>query len=78
FAQGSGRMRSDPARQAALKARGMVGRACIRHVLTLKGSDGKPIVDCCVSSLGNFDMFQENVGAVSSKVALADGFEFAV
>jgi len=77
-AMGGGPMRRDSARQAELKASGQIGRACIRHVLTLKGSDGKPFVDCCVSSLRNFDMFQENVGAIASKVALADGFEFSV
>ena len=75
YANGHDRMRSDPSRQTELKAPGMVGRALIRHALTVKSSDGKPIFDCCVSSLRNFDMFEENVGAASPKVAEAEGFE---
>jgi diketogulonate reductase-like aldo/keto reductase len=74
-AHGWQRMSRDPARQAELKAPGKVGRALYRHVLTVKGSDGKPIFDCCVSQLRNFDMFEENVGAASSKLAEADGFQ---
>jgi diketogulonate reductase-like aldo/keto reductase len=67
-------MSRDPARQAELKAPGMIGRALIRHVLTVKGSDSTPIFDCCVSMLRNFEQFEENVGAVSTKLAGADGF----
>jgi hypothetical protein len=74
YANGHQRMRSDPARQAELKAPGMVGRALVRNALTVKASDGKPIFDCCVNILRNFDQFEENVGAVAPKVAAADGF----
>jgi hypothetical protein len=52
----------------------MVGRALVRNALTVKASDGKPIFDCCVSIVRNFDQFEENVGAVAPKVAAADGF----
>src|SRR5438270_11864809 len=45
YANGSGRMAGDNARQAEMKAPGMVGRPLIRHVLGVKGSDGQPIVD---------------------------------
>jgi predicted aldo/keto reductase-like oxidoreductase len=77
-AQGGGKMRADPARMEELKAANMIGRACIRHVLTLKGSDGKPYVDCAVSSLRNFQMFEENLGSVALKAAAADGFHYVV
>jgi predicted aldo/keto reductase-like oxidoreductase len=76
-AHGGDAMRSDGARQVALKAPGMVGRACLRHVLSMPGSDGKPYVDCCVSSLRNFAMFEENIGAIAPKVAFVDGFHRA-
>lgn len=74
YANGHQRMSADPDRQAELKAPGMVGRALIRNALTVKGSDGKPIFDCCVSVLRNFDQFEENVGGVAPKVAAVDGF----
>jgi diketogulonate reductase-like aldo/keto reductase len=77
-AHGGGRMRRDEARMAELKAPGMLGRACLRHVLSKTGSDGKRIVDCAVSALRNFNYFEENVGAAAPKVALADGFSLAV
>ena len=73
-AHGWQRMSRDTARQAELKAPGMVGRALIRHVLTVQGSDSKPIFDCCVSQLRNFEQFEENVGAASAKLADAEGF----
>ena len=77
-AQGGASMRNDAARMTELKAQNMIGRACIRHVLDLKGSDGKPYVDCAVSRIGNFQMFEENVGAAAKKAAAADGFHFVV
>jgi diketogulonate reductase-like aldo/keto reductase len=74
FANGQGRMRGDAAKQAEMKAPGMVGRSLIRYALTVHGSEGKPVFDCCVSQLRNFEMFEENVGAASPKIAAADGF----
>lgn len=74
MAHGSDPMRANPAYMAKLKCEGKVGRACYRHILTLKGSDGKPIFDACVTNLRNFDQFEENIGAATMKVAAADGF----
>jgi diketogulonate reductase-like aldo/keto reductase len=74
-AHGWQRMSHDTTRQAELKSPGMVGRSLYRHVLTVKGSDGKPVFDCCVSGIHNFDQFEENLGAGSSKLAETDGFE---
>lgn len=74
FAYGGGKMRNDPARMAELKADGMAGRACIRHVLTTHRPDGKPIFQTCVSAIGNMQVFEENVGGASQSVALRDGF----
>ena len=68
-------MRNNPAEQAKMKASGRIGCSCIREALTHKGSDGKPIVDVCVSSLQNFDMFQENLGAIAPKICKQDGFK---
>lgn len=74
---GGGKMRADAAKQAELKAPGMVGRACLRYVLGLKGSDGKPICDFAVSSLRNYAMLEENLGSVAPRVALSDGWTAA-
>ena len=74
YANGNNRMRGDEAKQAEMKAPGMVGRSLIRYALTIRGSDGKPVFDTCVSNLRNFEMFEENVGAASPKMAAADGF----
>jgi predicted aldo/keto reductase-like oxidoreductase len=71
---GRGKMLRDEAKQAELKAAGLPGRACIRYVLGLKGSDGKRIADNCVSSLSNMAIFEENIGAVATKTAQADRF----
>jgi hypothetical protein len=51
-----------------------VGRSLIRYALTVRGSEGHPVFDCCVSQLRNFEMFEENVGAASPKIAAVDGF----
>ena len=75
---GADKMRSNPEYQAQLKASGKVGRALYRHVLTLKGSDKKPIFAGCVTNVGNFDQFEENIGAGTDKIARADGFFFDV
>ncbi|HZO87347.1 MAG TPA: aldo/keto reductase [Chthonomonadaceae bacterium] len=75
---GGGKMRSDAAKMAELKAPGMMGRACLRYVLGLKGANGGRIADCCVSALRNFDMFEENLGAVATRTAALDGFEVSV
>ncbi len=73
-AHGRGKMGADKERQIALKAEGMVGRALLRDVMTEKRPDGKPIFHTCVSALRNQETFEENVGGVSKKVALRDGF----
>ncbi|HLK59329.1 MAG TPA: aldo/keto reductase, partial [Chthonomonadaceae bacterium] len=70
YAHGNGKMRNDAAKMEELKADGMVGRALIRYVTTLKRSDGKPIFHTCVSALGNQQVFEENISGVSTKVAL--------
>ncbi|HEY3414311.1 MAG TPA: aldo/keto reductase [Armatimonadota bacterium] len=75
---GAVKMRADTAYQAQLKASGKVGRALYRHVLTLKGKDKKPIFAGCVTNVGNFDQFEENIGAGADKIARADGFFFDV
>lgn len=75
FAQGSGRMSQDPARMAEMKAPGMVGRACVRNVLSMKRPDGKPIFATCVSALHNEQQFEENVGGASRRVAERDGWQ---
>jgi predicted aldo/keto reductase-like oxidoreductase len=79
FAQGSGRMRNNPAQMSDLKSDGKVGRACARYIMSLKRTDGKPIFQTCVSALGNQQVFEENIGGISPKVTLNDGFEgFAI
>ena len=75
YAHGKGNMQKDAAKMEEMKADGMVGRALIRYVTTLKRPDGKPIFHTCVSALGNQNVFEENVGGVSTKVALQDGFD---
>ncbi|HEY3283714.1 MAG TPA: aldo/keto reductase [Armatimonadota bacterium] len=74
FMMGRNKMREDSAMQARLKAPGKVGRSCLRYVLDLKGSDGKRIVDSCVTWLRNQDQLEDNLGAASTKPTLADGF----
>jgi hypothetical protein len=74
-AHGRDKMKANPDRQVALKAEGMIGRALIRDVMTEKRPDGKPIFHTCVSALGNQQQFEENVGGVSKKIALRDGFD---
>jgi len=74
YAHGNGKMRGDVAKMEELKANGKVGRALIREVMGEKRPDGKPIFCTCVSNLGNLDTFEDNIGGVSSKVAMTDGF----
>ncbi len=74
FAYGGEKMRADTARQQALKAPGMPGRSVLRHVLSVPGSDGRPIFSACVSSLQSFEQFEENMGAAATRTAMADGF----
>jgi predicted aldo/keto reductase-like oxidoreductase len=74
-AHGRAKMGADPARMKELKADGMVGRALLREVLTVKRADNRPIFQTCVSNLGNMQMFEENVGAFGTKVARLDGFD---
>lgn len=74
-AHGRSKMEANKELQASLKAEGMVGRALLREVMTTKRPDGKPIFHTCVSALGNQQVFEENVGGVSKKVALRDGFD---
>jgi diketogulonate reductase-like aldo/keto reductase len=74
-AHGRDKMGANKELQASLKAEGMVGRALLREVMTEKRPDGKPIFHTCVSALRNQQTFEENVGGVSKKVALRDGFD---
>jgi diketogulonate reductase-like aldo/keto reductase len=74
YAHGHDAMRNDKERMAALKADDKVGTALLRQVLTDKRPDGKPIFQTCVSNLRNLQVFEENVGGVSPKVAAIDGF----
>ncbi|NMC82117.1 MAG: twin-arginine translocation signal domain-containing protein [Armatimonadetes bacterium] len=76
FATGSRKMAANPARMTALRSSGKVGRACYRHVLELRGKNGKPIVDCAVTNVRNFDQFEENIGAVALKTTALDGYDF--
>jgi diketogulonate reductase-like aldo/keto reductase len=71
---GNGKMRGDAAKMTELKADGKVGRALIREVMNEKRPDGKPIFCTCVSALGNMDVFEDNIGGVSPRVAMNDGF----
>jgi len=73
-AHGRGKMGANVELQKSLKAEGMIGRALLREVMTEKRPDGKPIFQTCVSALGNMQLFEENIGGVSKKVALRDGF----
>ncbi len=74
YSHGAGKMKNDAAKLAEMKTDGKVGRALIRYVAHEKRPDGKPIFCTCVSALGNLDVFEENIGGVSPKVAMADGF----
>jgi len=74
-AHGRGKMGANVELQKSLKAEGMIGRALLRSVMTEKRPDGKPIFQTCVSALGNMQIFEENIGGVSKKVALRDGFD---
>lgn len=78
YNNGARSMRKDTARMAALKATGRVGRALYRHVLTEKAQDGKPLIDAAVSAMQNLTQFEENVGAVSTRVAAREGFDLLV
>ena len=73
-AHGAGKLSQDEARIKELKSEGMVHRAALRHVYDLKDKDGKSYVDMCVTRVGNFQHFEENVGSVAAKVARVDGF----
>ena len=74
-AHGRGKMQGDVAKQKEMKAEGMIGRALIREVMTEKRVDGKPVFQTCVSALGNLNVFEENIGGLSPKVAMRDGFD---
>jgi len=71
---GGDKMKKDAAKQAELKAPGLMGRSCLRYALSLKGADGHSFVDCAVVNLQNTDQFEENLGSISEKVALRDRF----
>ncbi len=71
---GGDKMKKDATKQAEMKAAGMMGRSCLRYAFSLKGSDGKPFVDCAVNNIQNVDQFEENLGSISTKTALRDGF----
>ncbi|MCW3054436.1 MAG: putative oxidoreductase of the aldo/keto reductase family, partial [Chthonomonadales bacterium] len=69
YSHGRDKMKAAPDLQKSLKAEGMIGRALLRNVMTEKRPDGKPIFQTCVSALGNMQLFEENIGGVSKKVA---------
>ena len=71
---GGEKMKKNPAKQAELKAPGLMGRACLRYALGLKGADGRPFVDCAVSGIHNVDQFEENVGSIAAIAAARDGY----
>lgn len=73
-AHGLGKMRGDAQRMAELKAPNQPGRAVVRYAMSVRRPDGKPIFQTCVSALGNLEHFEENIGGVSPKVSLRDGF----
>jgi hypothetical protein len=73
-AHGLGKMRGDAQRMSELKAPNQPGRAATRYVMSVRRPDGKPIFQTCVSALGNLEHFEENIGGVSPKVSLRDGF----
>jgi predicted aldo/keto reductase-like oxidoreductase len=75
YAHGADKLRSDPAKMAELKAAGLPGRSAIRFAMNVKRPDGKPVFQTCVSALQNQTAFEENIGGVSRKVALRDGFD---
>jgi len=72
---GGDKMKKDPAKQSEMKAPGLMGRSCLRYALSLKGADGNPFVDCAVNNIQNVDQFEENIGSISTKAAMRDGFE---
>ena len=74
YAYGHEKMRGDAARMAELKAPDQVGRALVRQILTTNRPDGKPIFHTCVSRLSNNQVFEENAGGASPKIAQQDGF----
>jgi predicted aldo/keto reductase-like oxidoreductase len=76
-AHGMPKLQQNPAVMAEQHAPGKPGRALIRHVLSVKRPDGRPIFHTCVSALHNLDQFEENVGAVSPRVSMLDGFTLA-
>ena len=75
YQKGHRKMGADKERQIALKADGLVGKALLREVMTTNRPDGKPIFHTCVSNLGNMQTFEENIGGLSKKIALRDGFD---
>lgn len=78
FAHGHDEMRRNPDLQAKYNASGKPGRALLRYALNgALRPDGKPIFQAAVSALGNLQVFEENVGAISQKVASADGYREA-
>ena len=74
-AHGRRKMGADTAKMQELKAPGMVGRSLLRWVMSQKRTDSKPIFQTCVTALHNLQLFDENVGGVSTKLALNDNFE---
>jgi diketogulonate reductase-like aldo/keto reductase len=78
YSNGHDKMRGDMDRQMAMKSHGLIGRSCLRDVLSQKGSDGKPVIDFCVTALQNYEQFEDNVGAASGGQMKKDGFHIAV
>ncbi len=75
FSRGGGKMSGDPQMMQNMRAEGKPGRALMRYVLSQKTPHGKPLFNTCVSALGNLQVFEENVGGASLKMALADGHD---
>jgi len=77
-AHGMNKMKGDAALMEQLKAPNQPGRALIREVMHARRPDGKPIFQTCVSAVHNMEQFEENVGALSPKIALRDNFDLAI
>ena len=74
-AHGRGKMGADKTKMEEMKAPNMVGRSLLRYVMSQKRPDGKPIFHTCVTALHNLQLFEENVGGLSTKLALNDNFD---
>lgn len=74
YSNGHINMQNNPDLMQQMKAPGLLGRSLIRYVLAQKRPDHRPIFDTCVTALGNMQVFEENIGAVSHQIAMKDGY----